>query len=139
MSKMNEVAKLLGVALEEHFSVDGYGDKKFYLSKYGLFEFKDSKGYECPNVLQCLLSGRYKLRKLPWRAKYGADYYIPCIGIGVQSTICKCNDYPQFDKAMYDQGFMCKTSADAENLSKMFIDVAKKYRKMTNNEEGGLD
>ena len=28
MSKMNEVAKLLGVELNQHFSVDGYDDRE---------------------------------------------------------------------------------------------------------------
>ena len=64
-NKMNEVAKLLGIELEEEFSIDGFRCK-YKLTNDGLmyWSYLDSK-WLISGFLKELLTGQYEIIKLP--------------------------------------------------------------------------
>lgn len=64
-NKMKEVAKLLGLELEEEFIIDGY-DYKYKLSKEGLrFCFGTNKDWIFSTIIGELLTGEGKIIKIP--------------------------------------------------------------------------
>ena len=68
-NKMKEVAKLLGVELEEEFRllfVNTFSNGIYKLNKSGLvFKAKDNKNWQTTNKLHCLLNGNCEIVKLP--------------------------------------------------------------------------
>lgn len=80
---MAEVAKLLGVELDEEFLVDDIG-YKFKINIDGLF-FYESKRWWRSAMLPDLLTGTLTIKKLPYEPKVGDYYYYPnthCIAVG---------------------------------------------------------
>ena len=64
-NKMEEVAKLLGVELEEEFRIEGF-PHKYTLSENGLASWSDYWQLWVPSdILGRLLTGKYQLVKLP--------------------------------------------------------------------------
>ena len=74
---MQDVAKMLGVELEEEFMVTE-DDSIYKLTKDGL-EYKSDDGnrYYANNVFLNLLDGTIEIVKLPWQPKAGDMYYRP--------------------------------------------------------------
>ena len=74
---MADVAKLLGIELEEEFMVTE-DDSIYKLTKYGL-EYKSDNGnwYYTNDGFLNLLDGTIEIVKLPWQPKYGKEYYYP--------------------------------------------------------------
>ena len=64
-NKMNEVAQLLGLELEEEFRIEGF-PHKYTLSENGLVSWSDYWQLWVPSdILGRLLTGKYQLVKLP--------------------------------------------------------------------------
>lgn len=74
---MQDVAKMLGVELEEEFMVTE-DDSIYKLTKDGL-EYKSDDGnrYYANNVFLNLLDGTTEIVKLPWQPRKGDKYYCP--------------------------------------------------------------
>ena len=74
---MQDVAKLLGIELEEEFMVTE-DDSVYKLTKDGL-EYKSDDGnwYYANDVFLNLLDGTIEIVKLPWQPKRGEEYYYP--------------------------------------------------------------
>ena len=74
---MADVAKLLGIELEEEFMVTE-DDYIYKLTKDGL-EYKSDDGnwYYANDVFLNLLDGTIEIVKLPWQPKVGDMYYRP--------------------------------------------------------------
>ena len=74
---MADVAKLLGIELEEEFTVTE-DDYIYKLTKDGL-EYKSDDGnwYYANDVFLNLLDGTIEIVKLPWQPKVGDMYYRP--------------------------------------------------------------
>lgn len=70
MNQMNEVARMLGVELNEEFMVNG---TKFKLTLNGLTRNNDETLY-C-HILTSLLTGELELRRKPWKPIKGEIYY----------------------------------------------------------------
>lgn len=78
MNYMENIAEMLGVELNEKFSVidsgGGVFGTNFYFSRDGLkdggLNNKDQSG-----ILNMLLTGRWSVRKLPWKPKITEFYY----------------------------------------------------------------
>ena len=74
---MPEVAKILGVEIEEEFDIFiGNGEKAAY-SPYKITNnaIVDCEGDTSPGLLYDLLIGKYTLKKRPWRPKDGEEYW----------------------------------------------------------------
>lgn len=64
-NKMEQVAKMLGVELNEEFKL-GSGCAKYKLTKNGLMYYADFKGeWNNSNRIEALLKGEYEIIKLP--------------------------------------------------------------------------
>lgn len=109
-----EVAKLLGVELDEKFIIENAKrEMQVVLAADGLH---NSKGY-ClggPNsyLLQDVLCGRYKVKKLPWKPKEGDLVFFPEPSI-------KCVDQyhwtgDAWDLALKALGMIYRTREEAE-------------------------
>ena len=71
-SRMNEVAKLLGVRIGENFEIDTK-EGKFVFDNDGLY----SMCYQdyCPDVFCQMLAGRLKIKPQPWKPALNKTYY----------------------------------------------------------------
>lgn len=111
MNYMENVAKMLGVELEEEFMIDS-SDKVYRFFKNGLC-------YQCsgawlPAEYQFfdLIKGDSKIIKLPWQPKNGDKYYHPASNFkdiyyaGWGNTI--------FDIALKEAGMIFKTKEECE-------------------------
>lgn len=111
MNYMQDVAKMLGVELEEEFMIDS-SDKVYRFFKNGLC-FQCS-GAWLPAEYQFfdLIKGDSKIVKLPWQPKNGDKYYHPASNFkdiyyaGWGNTI--------FDIALKEAGMIFKTKEECE-------------------------
>ena len=73
---MNDVAKLLGVELNEEFKIGTFLNP-YKLTEQGLF-FKDSKKWEYADAtLSDLLTGKIEIVKSQWKPRINEVYYCP--------------------------------------------------------------
>lgn len=127
---MEEVAKLLGVELEEEFHIEGtHVDYIYKISEKGLFLRCSGRDWweEVPDTLVQMLAGRTrKIIKLHWKPQKCAPYYIPCIVAQSEHmySMFYWND-DNYDKEYYRMGLVCKTPEEAVALTKKMLTVAK--------------
>lgn len=129
---MIEVAKVLGVELEEEFTIPELYDNGY------LYKITET-GLVCRNrnregalwqhesiALKNLLTGELAITKLPWKPKYIEGYYYPCIyeeeifyALWVGSTL---------DYALFTLGMCYKTKEEAQSH------FAEDYKRLTGKE-----
>lgn len=113
---MADVAKLLGVELEEEFNLkDCSGEtqstNRFKITMDGLYEFWDNTWMH-HDWIGDLLLGKYEIVKLPWKPKFGGIYYHPTI---CDPYICDERWYgTTFDCAMCALGMCYRTCEEAK-------------------------
>lgn len=107
MNYMENVAKMLGVELEEEFMVTE-DDSIYILTKDGL-EYKSDDGnwHYANNVFLNLLDGTTEIIKLPWQPKKGDEYYCP--GEGFNNVFRALWGNTVFGFAFKEAGFIFKT------------------------------
>lgn len=140
-SKMAEVAKLLGVELEEDFEIIGCRDRTFRLTQHGLCQLAKDGHYHSVdlddsimNTLDRLLSGILQIKKKPWKARDGETYYIPDISY-VNDPVTTTNLISNADMICYDKGLMCKTKEQAIEIAEAMIKVAREMQGFEDNKE----
>lgn len=124
-SHMAEVAKLLGVELEEVFRLEKYESYFRFTREY--FESSlDGNDWSMANSLTLLavLNGTATIKKLPWKPKYDEKYYIPSISnaFGYNSFYWRGDDS---DDKYYNLGLIFKSKEDAIALGQKMLAVAK--------------
>ena len=128
---MAEVAKLLGVELEEEFCIDG-DEHYFRLTDTGLgmkIGSDNRNWFVAPiNALNGLLLGENEIIKikLPWRPQEDEKYYVPFIA--TTPTYMYDEHYwlnKDIDMKRYRMGLVCKTKEEAVALTKKMLAVAK--------------
>ncbi len=74
MSKnyMEQVARMLGVEVEERFKIKGYEDSKFYINKDGL-QCNCSNNEIVTGILSNIMTGKYEIVKIPKRKHTGLE------------------------------------------------------------------
>lgn len=133
-NKMAEVAKLLGVELDEVFSFKGRSGCYTYCSKTYL-KFTESGLKESVNrtswhsaaawVWKGLITGSLKITKLPWKPSRGDAYYIPTtVSIGKCIKLFWIDS--KSDEDSYQQGLIFRTKEEAVELAEEMLDVARK-------------
>ena len=78
MNYMADVAKMLGVELGERFRLyDDFYDYKFdyYLTQEGIVHDDEKHKCDRSEVLVCILCGKYRIKRKPWKPQYGEKYY----------------------------------------------------------------
>lgn len=84
MNYMENVAKMLGVELEEEFKISCVnGTYKFTTD--GL-KFKVREEWIVASFMSDLLTGKHTIIKLPWQPKKGDEYYYPGEGF---NNVCR--------------------------------------------------
>ena len=71
-SYMSEVAKLLGLELNEEFDVKYSNCNPYKFTDEGLV---NCNGEDFPSALPFLLTGKFEIIKKPWKPDYGDTYY----------------------------------------------------------------
>lgn len=129
---MAEVAKALGLELEEVFRIDGDGHY-FRLTDTGLgmSMVLGNKGwFVAPiNALNGLLLGENEIIKLPWKPQEDEKYYVPFIAtkpINMYDEHYWLNE--DIDMNRYRMGLVCKTKEEATAMTKKMLAVAKEVR-----------
>lgn len=122
-SHMKEVAKLLGVELEEVFRLEKYESYFRFTREY--FESSlDGNNWSIAHNLTLLavLNGTATIKRKP---KYDEKYYIPSISnaFGYNSFYWKGDDS---DEKYYNFGIICKSKEEAIALRQKMLAVAKK-------------
>lgn len=75
---MPEVAKMLGVELEEEFKIEGQEPSRYKLTEEGMI-LKGVCGWERVRMdLEMVLNGQHKIKKLPWKPNRGDTYWYVC-------------------------------------------------------------
>ena len=137
-NKMAEVAKMLGVKLNEVFRIDG-NRHYFRLTDTGLevsvgmdlAELKHTAWFsEDSCMLSGLLTGELKIKKLPWQpAKYDS-YYYPCLDYEDYENLWGRSTWTdtRYDKSRLKHGLVFKTKEEAVVLAQRMLAVAKEAR-----------
>lgn len=133
-NKMIEVAKLLGVELEEVFSFKGRSGCYTYCSETYL-KFTENGLKESVNrtswynaaawIWKGLITGALKINKLPWRPSRDDAYYMPSI-ISIGKYIKLFWTGSKNDEDSYQQGLVFRTEKEAVELAEEMLDVARK-------------
>lgn len=113
MNYMENVAKMLGVELEEEFKIKGF-EPIYKITNYGLVIKADSNNWcemSGDTFLQ-LIRGDYVIRKLPWQPKKGDRYYFPIDGFTLTFCAIWCDS--TLDYAFKEAGMIFKTEKECE-------------------------
>ena len=123
---MADVAKMLGVELEEEFKIDG-SNLIYKFLENGLY-FRCIEGW-LPAEYQFLdlIKGDSKIVKLPWQPKEGDVYYYPVSNF--KDVCCTNWAYSVCDFAFKEAGLIFKTYEECEEI---LPELRKKYL-------GGID
>lgn len=129
MNKMADFAKLLGKELDEEFIVKAEEDYKCKMTNGGLFVYSSAAQcwIEHNNYLYDLISGKFKIKNSPWKAKKLEEYYVPDPSMSEMYRKTKNVECCE-DSAAYKRGFMCKTQEQAEMIARAIIEVARKFQ-----------
>jgi hypothetical protein len=122
-----EVAKALGLELEEVFCIDG-DEHYFRLTDTGLetkrnFESKDWY-LEITATLNSLLIGENEVIKLPWKPDNGEIYYVPDVTTDKKYSIWKWFNF-ECDQLHYQRGVVFKTAEEAITVADEIISNCK--------------
>lgn len=108
---MADVAKILGVELEEEFKIDS-SDTIYKFYKNGLCFQCGGAWLRADNILIDLIKGDSKIVKLPWQPKLGEEYYAPYIKFEIV-MVTTWLDTPT-DFAYKEAGMIFRTKAECE-------------------------
>ena len=133
-NKMIEVAKLLGVELEEVFSFKGRSGCYTYCSETYL-KFTENGLKESVNrtswhnaaawIWKGLITGALKINKLPWKPSRDDAYYMPSVtSIGKYIKLFWTGS--KNDEDSYQQGLVFRTEKEAVELAEEMLDVPRK-------------
>lgn len=121
---IQDVAKILGVELDEEFNVEERGKTIFKLTEKGLFSLDMIFGWIKHNesVFTALLYGELVIKKLPWKPKKNDMYYKPSEKFS-HAVLMRWNDTP-WDFAYQETGMVFRT---AEECEAALPELRKKY------------
>lgn len=118
---MQDVARMLGVELEEEFKLTGYSGT-FVLTNKGMMWLAPVKPTSAAFALVGLLTGRNELVRLPWQPEGGDEYYYPACNF---KDIFSTNwSYSVSDFAFKEAGMIFRT---AEECEAALPELRKKY------------
>ena len=121
---MEEVAKMFGLELEEHFHITkkSYENTVYKFTKDGV-AFYDNKlrtWYESVGALAGILTGETEVIKLPWKPQEGDRYYFPCPA-SIEKWDHSTWSERDVDYYRLNRGFACKTMERAVAISQEML------------------
>lgn len=128
MNYIKQVAKMLGVEVEEEFNIlDGnkclLGHAPYKLTTgCGLV---DNGGDRIGTVLHAILRGEYTIQKLPWKPKVGERFYYVEVGGSIIADKFDCFYASRMN--LYKMGNCFRTMAEAEEnrekIARMYDEI----------------
>lgn len=119
---MDDVAKMLGVELEEEFKIDS-SDTIYKFYKNGLCFQCGGAWLRADSNLIDLIKGECKIIKLPWQPKKGEEYYFPS-GDFRHSRMLTWSNHPM-DFGLKEAGMVFRAKEECEaalpELRKKFL------------------
>lgn len=109
---MADVAKMLGVELEEEFKLTGYSGTFMLTNKGMMWLAPDKRRSSEVFALEGLLTGRNELVKLPWQPKKGEVYCRPEDGFE-DVAFDNWSNHP-IDFALKEAGMIFRTKEECE-------------------------
>lgn len=107
---MADVARMLGVDLEEEFKISCVnGTYKFTTD--GL-KFKVREEWIVASFMSDLLTGKHKIIKLPWQPTKGDEYFKP--GRDFTNAVIEIWENTAFDFALKEAGMIFRTKEECE-------------------------
>jgi hypothetical protein len=128
-----EIAKMLGVELNEEFKVDKYDELTFKFAENMLMaraDFKGAKWGITYVVLSELLGGDAEIIKLPWKPKFG-DRYFGVFEFNGKLMVCRYDIWRGTiaEEAQYRCGWVYRTKEEAEAaLPKVASELGVEYK-----------
>ena len=121
---MEEVAKMFGLELEEHFHITkkSYENTVYKFTKDGV-AFYDNKlrtWYESVGALAGILTGETEVVKLPWKPQEGDRYYFPCLA-SIEKWDYSTWSEREVDYYRLNHGFVCETMERAVALTEKML------------------
>jgi len=136
MAKVEKIAELLGVEVNENFTViNEYGEVVFHKAYIGTTGLAVN-GARQDEALGMLLHGLYKIIKLPWVPKNHEYYYLVDI-TGIEDRHRgDCNswdeDQDKFNKHALKNKMVCKTKEEAIERANKILELWKDYCEKNN-------
>ena len=118
---MADIAKMLGVELNEEFEVVIPDETEhqpvryqFNSNQFGCWETEGgNSGFHVHwNLLLMILCGQAYIKKLPWQPKKGDWYYFPGAGFTITSRAIWCDSTLEY--ALKEAGMIFKTKEECE-------------------------
>lgn len=132
VSRMAEVAKMLGVEYDKAFKIKEAPLGIYKIVEDGLIQYdreKDCWGL-APRMLTEILAGYIEIEIVEpaWEPKQGELYYIPVIPCS--RPLCKEYYWANniVERNYYDVGLVCKTREEAVELARRMLAVAKEAK-----------
>ena len=132
INRMEEVAKMFGLELEEHFHITkkSYENTVYKFTKDGV-AFYDNElrtWYESVGALAGILTGETEVVKLPWKPAVYDEYYYP---IPSDRDLWESRLWigDNYDNSRFSRGLVCKTKEEAIDMAKKMLAVVKEEQK----------
>lgn len=128
-NKMSEVAKLLGVELEEEFEIVEIKNYIYKLTLDGLYfiekrhRINNKEWVLAGSCLSNLFSGKYKINK-KWKPKYGEYYFLSDSTMNDKFNT-KTWDDGIYDNLMRNSGLIFKTQEEAIAMTNKILEFVK--------------
>ena len=131
MNYYKQIAEMLGVELEEEFSVKNCKTNELNISRYkmtqeGIMYSVGREKWGRSSLLMSIINGSYSVVKLPWKPKDDELYYYysPYAGITCQQIW----DNTASDYCMWKLGNCFRTKAEAQTKGKEIMEkIEKEY------------
>lgn len=120
-SKMTELAKLLGVEIDEEFYTTE-SSIRYKLTKSGLQSHAKMGDWwhDASLTLTMLLSGCINVEQSPWEPKIDEVYYIPRPDTTARFAAARWQG-GESDVYRHNQGLVCKSASEAKDVAKKML------------------
>ena len=120
---MRQVAKILGVELDEKFILLDLQDNecgRYTITREGLKKVGDDS-HTCNDTFTAILAGYYTIKKLPWTPRIGQIYYYPALEARIAMW-----EGDETDMSLYTAGMVYKTASEAMDSGMKILKALKK-------------
>jgi hypothetical protein len=124
--RMENIAKMVGLELEEEFQVEGDSVFKYKITKDGLKYseiYFDQYYFSAIDTLPTIIYYPELIIKKPWTPKYNENYFYPNIFHDVVYETKNIDGLS--DKYLIDLNLHCKTRKGAEEKKKKILEFCK--------------
>jgi len=129
MNCMEQVARLLGLELNEEFGIKRY-DYIYKITTEGFIFKSEGTWYEDTAMFQDILKGEEEIKKIPWKPDNGRSYYY----IEKNGDVIETINYKRLEDIL-----SIKIGNCFESRGKITPEIIKKYTDFFNDDERMID